>query len=133
MRLEADHLKAENSDPQREQHLLGQAVHVPDRAVDGHGETCPVRLSSHEASSVAPEKSLACARGFGENHSSAQITPSPSGLVAGQRQCVTGPAPTPSLSRSVVLYRCIKRRLGHTLRGLHRKRPSGHSQKANCT
>ena len=78
---EVDHPKAENSDRQREQRLPGQAVYVPDNSPDGQREAGPVGASSHEASSVAPVKPLACARGLGECHPSAQVPPSSSRLV----------------------------------------------------
>ena len=118
-------LKAKNLDPKRESYLLSQAIHVPDMALDSHRETGSVGATLHEASPLALEKSLACARSFGEDHSSTQVTPSPPGLMAGQGQCVVRPTTASSLSRSAAVYRCIKRRWwggGGTLRGLQHKK-----------
>ena len=72
---------------QKIQTLNSQAIHVADGAPDSHRETSSVGSSSNEASPVALEKSLASARGFGKDHSSAQVTPSPPGLVAERGQC----------------------------------------------
>ena len=74
---EVINLKAENLDLKREPYLLSQAIHVPDRTPDSHRETGSVGSTSHEASPVALEKSLACAKSFGEDHCSAQVAPSP--------------------------------------------------------
>ena len=80
---EVVNINPENLDAKREQYLFSQATHVSDRAPNSHRETGSVGLTLHEASPVALEKSLACARSFGEDHSSAQVTPSPPGLVTG--------------------------------------------------
>ena len=66
-----------------------------------HRETGLVGSASHEASPVALEKSLACARSFGEDDSSAQVTPSPPRLVAGRGQCIARTTPA-----SPAVYRC---------------------------
>ena len=72
---------------------------------------------------MAPKESLACSRVLGEDHTSAQISSSSLEMVASRRQCGSWLTfAVPSIP-SATDYRCIIQRLGHTLRGLHCKRP----------
>ena len=59
-----------------------QAVHVPDRAVDSHRETGGVGTLTYEINSMASIETLACPRGLGETHSTAQVPPCPPEVVA---------------------------------------------------
>ena len=102
--------------------MHGLSVHVLDRPFDCNRETGNCWLSSHETHSVAPEKKLACPRNIRKAHSGSPVPPSSLGLVAGQGKCANGSTFTPSSARSLAVYRCLKRRLGRTLRRLHCKR-----------
>ena len=102
--------------------LHSQTVHVTDRSAHGNGETGLVGLPSYEAHSVAPEVTLACSGGARKGHSIAPVSSSSPRLVVGREQCTAGSASASSAARSAVVYRCLKRRLGRSLRGLHCKR-----------
>ena len=81
-----------------------------------------VRSPSHEAHTVPSEASLARTRGSGKGHSSSPHSPSTSGLVVKGEQCSSGPTFASPPTCPSAIYRCLKRRLGRTLRGLHCKR-----------
>ena len=102
--------------------LYCQAVYVSDRTAHSNGKAGMVRSTSHEAHPMALEVTLACSRSFGEGYSGSSISSPPSRLVVGREQCVEGPIPAPPSTCSSTVYRCLKRRLGRTLRGLHCKR-----------
>ena len=80
-------------------------------------------MIAYETNSVAPEETLACSGGPGENHSSSQVPPRSPEVVAERAQCVEGAIIASSSSRSSIVYRCLKQRLGRSLRGSHGKRP----------
>ena len=71
---------------------------------------------------MASEATLACPREPGKDYSNPSLSPSPSRLVVRRRPCPQGSTFTPSSTCSAIVYRRLKRRLGHTLRGLHCKR-----------
>ena len=102
--------------------LYSQTIHVIDRSAHGNGETGLVRSPSYEAHPVAPEATLARSGGSGQGYSIAPVSSSSPRLVVGREQCTTGSASTSSAARTAVVYRHLKRRLGHSLRGLHCKR-----------
>ena len=101
--------------------LYSQPVHVSDRTAHSNRKTSVVWSTSHEAHPMAHEATLACSRSFGKDHSCSSITSPPLRLVVGQKQCSEGPTLAPPSTRSSAVYRCLRRRLGHTLRGLHCK------------
>ena len=79
---------------------------------------------------MAPEATLAHTRDSGKGHSLAPLSPSTPKLVVRQEQCTSGPTVAPPSSRSSNVYRCLKRRLGRTFRGLHCKRRLVRSRKS---
>ena len=108
------HKKSEN--------LFSQAVHVSHRAPYGNRKTGMGRSPPHETHSVASEATLACTREFGKSYSSPPLSPPTSRLMARGGQYSQGSALAPPSTRSADIYRCLKRRLGRTLRGVHGKR-----------
>ena len=75
------------------------------------------------------KKQLEDPRVTGENNTSPQINPSTSKVVAGGKQCAPRATFTPTKTCSATVYRCLKRRLGRSLRRAHCK---GNFQKASC-
>ena len=102
--------------------LHSQTVHVTDRSAHGNGETGLVGSPSYEAHPVALEATLARSGGSRKGHSIAPVSSSSPRLVVGREQCTAGSASASSAARSAVVYRCLKRRLGCSLRGLHCQR-----------
>ena len=82
-------------------------------------ETGVVRSPTHETDPMAPQEALACTGGFGQGDSGPPCSPSSPGLVVGGKECASRPTIASSVSCSASFYRRIKRRLGHSLRGLH--------------
>ena len=101
--------------------LPGPTIHVPDRSTHSNRKTSPLRATSHEIHTVALEKQLEGPRITGKGDPGSQITPPPSKVVAGGKQCATRSTITPSKTCSANLYRCIKRRVGRSLRRAHCK------------
>ena len=97
--------------------LHSQTVHVSDRSPHSDGETSLVRSPSHEAHPVALEVTLACSGGSGKGHSVTPFSSSSPRLVVEREQCTFGPAFASFATRSVNVYRRLKRRLGCSLRG----------------
>ena len=75
----------------------------------------------HETHTVALEKQLEGPRITGKGDPCPQVPPPPSKVVAGGKQCATRSTITPSKTCSANLYRCIKRRVGCSLRRAHCK------------
>ena len=120
---EVEHSISENPSSHGTTGLLGQAVHVPNRAADGYRETGSIGPPSHETYSVASEEALACPGDPRENDPHSKVSPCSSAMVVGPRQGSEGPASTPIATCPPTLYRRLKRRLGCSLRRLHCKRP----------
>ena len=70
---------------------------------------------------MALEKQLEGPRVTGKGDPGLQIPPPPSKVVAGGKQCASRSTITPSKTCSANLYRCIKRRVGRSLRRAHCK------------
>ena len=102
--------------------LLGQAVHVPNRTFNSHRKASGVGRLTHEAYSMAFKEALACPGSPGKDHSPAQVSPCSSEVVVGPKQGSERSTFTPLTTRPPIVYRCLKRRLGRTLRRLHCKR-----------
>ena len=107
---------------QRPKQLYGQTIHVSNRPSHSNRKTSVFRPSSHETHSVAPEEALARPRSFRKGNSYSSIAPPAFRRVARRVQCAERSTITPASVRSSAVYRCLKRRLGCTLRGLHCKR-----------
>ena len=101
--------------------MPGQAVHVPHRSTHSNRKTSPPRATPHEAHTVALEKQLEGPRVTRKGDTSSQIAPPPPKMVAGGKQCATRSTITPSKTCSANFYRCLKRRVGRSLRRAHCK------------
>ena len=113
----------EDTDPTVTAGLSGPAIHVLDRPVNSHGKAGSSRSTAYEAHTLAPQKQLEGTRISGENYPITQITTPSLKVVAGGRQCATRSAITPLKTCSANFYRRIKRRLGHSFKRTHCKRP----------
>ena len=99
----------------------GPTIHVPHRSTHSNRKTSPLRATSHETHTVALEKQLEGPRITGKGDTGPQVSPPPPKVVAGGKQCATRSTITPSKTCSANLYRCIKRRVGCSLRRAHCK------------
>ena len=102
--------------------LLSQEVHVTDRASYSNGKTGTPGQTSHETHSVAPQKTLESSQITGKGDSSSKGSSSASTMVDQGDKRLTRPTSTPFASCHSNLYRCLKRRLGCSLRRFHSKR-----------
>ena len=101
--------------------MPGLKIHVPHRSPHSDRKTSPLRATTHETHTVALEKQLEGPRATGKGDPGPQISPPPSKVVAGGKQCATRSTITPSKTCSANLYSRIKRRVGRTLRRAHCK------------
>ena len=101
--------------------MPGPKIHVPHRSTHSNRKTSPLRATTHEAHTVALEKQLEGPRVTGKGDPGPQIPPLPSKVVVGGKQCASRSTITPSKTCSANLYRCIKRRVGRSLRRAHCK------------
>ena len=102
--------------------MPGQDFYVPNRPSNGNRETSASRETPHEAHPVALEKSVEDSRIVGERDPHSEIPPSASPVVDQRDECPSGSTSPPHASCNTNLYRRLKRRLGCSLRRLHRKR-----------
>ena len=102
--------------------LSGPAVHVPDRSSNSHRKASSPRPTTHETHTVASQKQLEGPRISREDYPSTK-DPAPSfTMVAKGRQCASRSTITPSKTCAANFYRCIKRRVGRSLKRVHCKR-----------
>ena len=98
------------------------AVHVLDRSSNSHRKAGSPQPTTHETHTVASQKQLEGTRISREGYPSTKV-PAPSlTIVARGRQCTSRPTITPSKTCSANFYRCIKRRVGRSLKRVHCKR-----------
>ena len=102
--------------------LSGPAVHVLDRSINSHRKTGSPRPTTHETHTVASQKQLEGTRISREDYPSTKVSAPSLTMVARGRQCASGPTITPSKTCSANFYRCIKRRMGCSLKRVHCKR-----------
>ena len=107
---------------QEQGQLHSRTIHVLDRSTHSHRETSLGRSPSHEAHTVAPKVTPAGTGGFGKSYPVTQFPPPALRLVVRRKKyppgtSVASPRPCPS-----TVYRCLKRRFRHTLRGIYCKR-----------
>ena len=102
--------------------LFGKEIYVPDRATDSHRKTSSPGQTTHEAHSMASQKQLENTGILGKTDPSTQIATSSFAMVAERRQCPHRPTITPYATCSANLYRCIKRRVGCSLKRVHCQR-----------
>ena len=117
-----DRSSRETTVHQRQGQFFSPIVHVPNRASYCHRKAGMGRPPSHETGSVASKKTLACVREPGKDYSNSLLSSSTPGLVVGREQCAQGATFAPPSACPTDIYRCLKRRLGRTLRGIHSKR-----------
>ena len=70
---------------------------------------------------MASQKQLEGTRGNGKDHPYSKITPPTSRMLAGGKQCYHRSTITPTKTCSANFYRCIKRRVGRSLKRAHGK------------
>ena len=102
--------------------LSGPAVHVPNKSINSHREASSPRPTTHETHTVASQKQLENTRITRKGDSNSQVPAPPLTMVAKRRQRPHRPTITPNKTRSANLYRCIKRRVGPSLKRSHCKR-----------
>ena len=112
--------------------VSGPAVDVPHRAPNSHRKASPPRSTSYETHTVALEEQLESTRITRKGDTHSQIAPPPPKVVDGGKQCASRSTTTPTKTCSADIYRCIKRRVGRSLKGAHCKGKPGHFQKASC-
>ena len=115
-------LKLENSEASQEPFRSGQTAHVPNMLFDSYKEASPPRLAPHESDSLVSEKYLEDPRVSGKDDPNPKISPLMLKMVAARSKCPSRSATTPTQPCSSDLYRCLKRRLGHSLNRSHGKR-----------
>ena len=96
--------------------MPGPAVHVPHRTSNSHRKTSPPRLTSHETHTVAVEKQLEGTITTRKGDTRSQVAPPSLKVVAGGKQCSPRSTITPTKTCSADIYRCIKRRVGRSLK-----------------
>ena len=101
--------------------MPGPTVHVPHRSSHSNRKTSTPRATSHEAHTMALEKQLEGPRITRQGDPSPQVVPPPPKVVAGGKRCATRSTSAPSKTCSANIYRCIKRRVGHSLKRAHCK------------
>ena len=99
--------------------LSVQTIHVLDRSVNSQRETSSLRSTSYETHTVASQKQLEGSRITGKGDPNSQVPAPQLIVVARRRQCTHRPAITPHKTCSANLYRCIKRRVGRSLKRAH--------------
>ena len=101
--------------------MPGRESNVPDRSTNCHRKSSTFGQVTHEAHTMAFEEQLESTGNSGENHLHPKITPHTFKVVAGGKQCDHGTTPTPTSTCVTSLYRCIKRRVGRSLKRAHGK------------
>ena len=101
--------------------MSGPAIHAPHRASNSHRKTSPPRSTSYETHTVALEEQLEGTRITRKGDTCSQIAPPPPKVVAGGKQCASRSTITPTKTCSADIYRCIKRRVGCSLKRVYCK------------
>ena len=108
--------------------LSGPAVQVSDRFTNSHRKASSPRPTSYETHTVASQKQLEGTRVTRKGVSNTKVLAPTLTMVAARGQCTHRPTIKPNKTCSADIYRCIKRRVGCSLRRAHYKRnlvPSG--------
>ena len=115
-------LSRENKSTVITTNLSGPAVHVLARFANSHRETSSPRPTAYETHTVASQKQLEGTGVTKQDDSNTQVSAPSLTMVAGGKQC--GPRSTiaPFTTRSANFHRCIKRRMGRSLKRAHCKR-----------
>ena len=96
--------------------LSGPTIHVLEGSPNSHRKTSLSRSATYETHTVASQKQLECARITRKGHPNTQISAPPPTTVVGGEQCAPRSTITPNKTCSADLYRCIKRRVGRSLK-----------------
>ena len=100
----------------------GPAVHVPHKAPNSNRKASPPRSTSYETHTVALEEQLEGTRITRKCDAHSQIASPPLKVVAGGKQWALRSTITHTKTCSADIYRCIKRRVGRSLKRAHCKR-----------
>ena len=112
----------ENTETTISTDLSGAGIHVLDRFTNSHRKTSAARSATYEIHTVASQKQLESTRIPGKGDPDSQV-PSPSlTVVVGRTEHTHRPTITPNKTCSANFYRCIKRKVGHSLKRTHCKR-----------
>ena len=101
--------------------VSGPAIHVPRKTSNSHRKASPLRSTSYETHRVALEEQLEGTGITRKGDTGPQVPPPPSKVVAGGKQCSSRSTITSSKTCSADIYRCIKRRVGRSLKRTHCK------------
>ena len=96
--------------------LSGPAVHVPDRFANSHRKAGSPRPTAHETHTVASQIQLEGTRITRKGDPNSQVPAPPLTMVAKRRPWSHRPTITPNKTCSANIYRCIKRRVGRSLK-----------------
>ena len=96
--------------------LPSQEVHVPDRPPNSNGKTGAPGQTLYETHSVAPQETLEGSQIPGKGDTNSKDSSHAPSMVDQGDKCLTRSTSAPSASCSSNLYRCLKRRLGCSLR-----------------
>ena len=99
--------------------MLGPEANVPNGVTDSYREASALWPSTHEIHTVASQKQLEGTGDTRKGDPHSQITLSTSEMVAGGKQHAHRSTVTPTKTCSTNLYRCIKRRVGRSLKPAH--------------
>ena len=102
--------------------LQGQDIYVSYRPSHSHGKAGASGQASHETHSVAPKEKLEGSRVVGKANSSSKVSSPTPPVVDQGGECSLRSTPAPTSACRPGLYRCLKRRLGYSLRRLYSKR-----------
>ena len=101
--------------------VSGPAFNVLDRFTDCHIKTGTSGQVTYDTHTAASQKQLESTKDTGKDHPHSQLTPPASKMVAGGKQCYHRSTITPTKTCAADLYRCIKRRVGRSLKRAHGK------------
>ena len=101
--------------------MPGSEANVPNRVTDGYREASALRPVTHKTHTMASQKQLEGTRDTRIGYPHSQVTPPTSDMVAAGKQCPSRSTITPAKTCSANLYRCIKRRVGCSLKRVHCK------------
>ena len=111
----------------------GPAVHVSDRFVNSHRKAGSPRPTTYETHTVASQKQLETTRVTRKSDSNSQVPAPLLTMVATRRQRSHRPTITLNKTCSAIFYRCIKKRVGLSLKTNALQECHGPYQKANYT
>ena len=112
---------SKNKRPHYRSGMSDTEPNVPNRVTDSYREASALRPVTHETHTVASQKQLEGTRDIRKDYPHSQVTPPTSEMVTGGEQCAHRSAITPTKTCSANIYRCIKRRVGYSLKRVHCK------------